>query len=212
MVAGWVGRSEEFLRRLAVLPGEVRARRAVAPPADLAELARVEAALGARLPTPLARFFAGAAAEWELRYSWRPTKPREPVVAKLVTVPVFGGGRIGPVGALPDLVRDCRDWARKTWIADEPVETRLWTRTLPFMALVNGDHLGVGRDGRVVYLNHDDRSTVIARSFDAFLAAWEQLCYLGPELWSLQPFRDPATGLLSPTCAAAELLRGWFSL
>jgi hypothetical protein len=49
-------------------------------------------------------------------------------------------------------------------------------------------------------------------SFTAFLTACERLGYLGPEIWMLEPFLDPATGHLDADSEPAQALRwaiGW---
>lgn len=64
-------------------------------------------------------------------------------------------------------------------------------------------------DPPVVYLNHDDESVTIARSFDEFLRAWEGLCYLGPEHWLLLEFLG-ADGYLDANNDRAARLRALF--
>ena len=94
---------------------------------------------------------------------------------------------------LADYCKAVREWARDTWIADEPDQRIIWESALPFVALDNGDYLALdlhadASDPPVVYLCHDDESLLLARNFPEFLAAWERLCYLGPEHWLLEPF------------------------
>ena len=87
----------------------------------------------------------------------------------------------------------------------------LWCQSVPFIAVGNGDYLaldvtkGAGRLP-VLYLCHDgdaedggDGRTAfeISPSFDQFLADWEALCYVGPEIWLLAPFfADDGRGAL----------------
>ncbi len=75
----------------------------------------------------------------------------------------------------------------------------------------NGDYLGTRLAGEpappVIYLPHDDESREIAPSFTAFLTAWERLGYLGPEIWMLEPFLNPAPGHLDADSEPVQALR-----
>lgn len=79
----------------------------------------------------------------------------------------------------------------------------------------NGDYLaaelGKGSDNPpIVYLSHDGDSRLLAPSLMDFLKVWEQLCYIGPELWMLEPFLDSETGYLRADTKDAALLRDLF--
>jgi len=73
---------------------------------------------------------------------------------------------------------------------------QIWRETVPFLDVGNGDYLalhvgGDKRDCPVVYLCHDDPQrpvTEISPSFEKFMSDWEDLCYVGPEIWLLQAF------------------------
>lgn len=85
----------------------------------------------------------------------------------------------------------------------------------PFMFLSNGDLIALdisrGEEGEVVNLSHErDEPMRLAATFEDFLAAWERLCYVGPECWELEPFVDPMTGYLDPSLPPAEALRRTF--
>ena len=75
----------------------------------------------------------------------------------------------------------------------------------------NGDYLSLNiteeKDNpSVVYLSHDDESFIIAESFTDFLTHWERLCYIGPESWMLENFRNE-NGYINSVSNKAELLR-----
>src|SRR5262249_49164171 len=95
-------------------------------------------------------------------------------------------------------------------VAEFPEEGRFFLESFPFLAIANGDKLGTfGASSSVVYLCHElcGASCVISPSFQDFLTQWEQLYYVGPELWLLEVFRDPATGFINGQCEKAIELR-----
>lgn len=209
--AGWVARARAFTLGLDHLPAaEVRST-AVAAPLDEVALGALEDALGAVLPTSLRTFFSRGTSAMDCAYTF---KPEGQALDQLRTLlpdesEIFGGARMGPASDLADYSTAVREWARDTWIADEPDQRIIWESALPFVALDNGDYLALdlqdgATDPSVVYLCHDDESLLLARNLAEFLAAWERLCYLGPEHWLLGPFiidsgldaeSEPAKGL-----------------
>lgn len=185
-----------------------------APSATEESIALVESTLGNPLPNALRDFFLHGTADLEMSYSWEPNEARREAAEELIDgSTVSGGGTI----RLRDLAKhkeDARAWAEETWLAEEPDQQELWLQSLPFLHLDNGDYLALdlrqpADDPPVLYLSHDDESQKIAASFTSFLQAWEQVCYLGPESWLLEPFIDPGTGLLDGDCANAKKLRQW---
>jgi len=207
--AAWVERARRFVEGLARLPGaEVRST-SVAPPATGADLAAVEKALGP-LPGSVRELFTLGAESLDCRYAF------EAEGAALDDIlphekRIFGGVRFGPLGELPDFSRAAAEWAAETWVAEAPDQHAIWTAALPFAPMVNGDYLALDRrngepDPPVVYLNHDDESTVIAANLVAFLNAWERLAYVGPEHWLLLEFIDER-GHLDADCDRAGHLR-----
>lgn len=215
--AAWVARARAFTERLAHLDGaEVRSA-AVAPPAAEADLATVERALGPSIPPTLRAFFTHGTAGLDCRYTLEPDGPALERLRELLPHEsrVYGGARLGPASDLPELSRAAGEWAEDTWVADFPTQKVIWASALPFAALDNGDYLALdlrtrGSDPPVIYLNHDDDSSVIAPSFPTFLSAWERLCYLGPEHWLLLEFAD-ASGHLDPDGERAARLRQLFA-
>jgi hypothetical protein len=91
-----------------------------------------------------------------------------------------------------------------------------WLHSFPFARLENGDYLAIDlRDEGcrpVMYLSHDDESRLLSPSFYEYLRTWERLCYVGPEIWMLEPFTDPMTGYLNPETENAKLLRQLFKI
>lgn len=193
--AGWVARARAFTLGLGHLPAaEVRSS-TVAAPLDEVDLRALEGALGAILPASLRAFFSRGTSAMDCAYTFKPEGQARDQLRTLLPGEsgIFGGARMGPASDLADYSRAVREWARDTWIADEPDQRIIWESALPFVALHNGDYLALSIQGDtsdppVVYLCHDDESPRLARNLPAFLAAWERLCYLGPEHWLLGPF------------------------
>jgi hypothetical protein len=92
----------------------------------------------------------------------------------------------------------------------------LFKRSVPFADIKNGDLLALDMghpDTRkpVVYLDHEGYAIPpLAPSFEDFLGQWEQLCYVGPEHWVLDSFRNPKTGFIDSRCDKAIELRAIF--
>lgn len=215
--AAWVTRAQAFTESLAHLEGAEVHSSAVASPTSEANLAAVEGALGPTLPPPLRAFFTRGAASLDCRYALEPGGQALDLLRDLLPhqIRIYGGARLGPVSGLPDLFRSVSDWANDTWVANSPDQKAIWESALPFPALDNGDYLALDlradeSDPPVIYLNHDDDSSVIAPSLPAFLSAWERLCYLGPEHWLLLEFTD-ADGQLDPDSERAARLRRLFA-
>ena len=125
---------------------------------------------------------------------------------------IFGGARLGPLSELPEFSRSIAEWAAETWVADAPAQRAIWTSAVPFTRMANGDFLALDLsaqdiDPPVVYLSHDDDSSVIAPDLPGFLDAWERLAYVGPEHWLLLEFVD-GRGRLDPESDRAARLRG----
>jgi SMI1 / KNR4 family (SUKH-1) len=193
--AGWVARARAYTLGLGHLPGaEVRST-TVAAPLGEADLRALEGELGAILPASLRAFFSRGTSAMDCAYTFKPEGQAQDQLRTLLPDEsgIFGGARMGPASNLADYSKAVREWARDTWIADEPDQRIIWASALPFAALDNGDYLaldlqGDPSDAPVVYLCHDDESLRLAQNLRQFLTAWERLCYLGPEHWLLGPF------------------------
>lgn len=209
----WIARTRAFALSLQGRDdAEVRLV-AFASPATEGDIADVERVLGATIPSSLRDFFVRGSAHVDWVYTLNPEAGAQERLDVLLpdVNRIFGGARVGPAFELHEFVSSVRQWATDTWVADEPAQRRIWESAFPFARLDNGDYLAVdGRehetDGAILYLNHDDESFVIAPHFVAFLEAWEQLGYIGPEHWLLRSFIAPG-GYLDPTSERAQQLR-----
>jgi hypothetical protein len=194
---------------------EVRSRD-VEPPLTPEQVESVAAALGRPIPDALRRFLIDGASRVACAYNYEPVDAALDELRSVLPdeIRVYGGARLCAAAELPDYARSTREWARETWVADDPDQRALWEAGLPFAALDNGDFLaldtrGGSPDPSVLYLCHHEASSVLAPSFTEFLARWEQLCYLGPEHWLLDPFTG-ADGTLDAQTERAARLRGLF--
>jgi len=208
----WTARAASFARRLANRAGvEVRVAE-FGPPQTPAELDRIERS-GLVLPAALRRFFTEGSGTIDFRYVFEPESDSSDADRLARLLPdqssIYGGVCIA-AAELPDLHRSATEWARDTWVAEDKDQQTIWESALPFAGLDNGDFLAIDvstpEDPPVIYLSHDDESIVLSPSFNAFLAAWERLCYLGPEIWLLERFRGE-DGFLDGGSAAARELR-----
>ena len=100
---------------------------------------------------------------------------------------------------------------------EERLADAIWKRTLPFIHVANGDTVGlhitdIPDSMPVVYLSHEEPAqvTVLSESLEQFLADWERLAYLGPEIWLLDHFLDHAQE--GPTGIDCEKADRWRAL
>jgi hypothetical protein len=211
----WTARAAAFTAGLTRLQGTVKTEALVAPPLNMEALQRLEATLPRLLPLPLRSFLLEGSANCACRYVWDPPAHLCEQLPEILDGGVYGGAELCNAEELVGYGRDCHAWAMETWVAESPDDQVLWLHATPFAALANGDYLGLDlskqeSDPPVVYLCHDDQSSLIAPNFASFLLAWETLCYIGPEIWLLDKFRDPGSGYLDSETPEAERLRHLF--
>ena len=215
----WAGRlmtfGTEICRRVGA---EVEAGPELGPPVAEEDLLREERALGVRLPSELRRFFAEAGGRVWFRYGWTvPAKLRRKHLGSMLSDEELFGRVCIDLKALKNYQRDCRRIAENLRVPGAEEELEFWLGTLPFMQMDDGDCLGLDitsgdPNPRVVYLAHDGPSDVIGETFSSFLEAYERVCYLGPDSFMLEPFRDWDTGHLVGTRPEVSRLRGLFGM
>ena len=210
--ARWLQRAEAFVRGLNELPGQWEISVDVEPPlsVDAAEQLRRTLPLG--LPVSLLGLYTTGSARFQCSYRWSPDEEHLPIIAEVFPhqYTLYGGARFIPAVELAETQAAVREWAVE-WDAPPHGPPRagweLWHQCVPFLSVGNGDHLAIrvrADDQPVLYLCHDaedagDGRTAfeISPSFDQFLADWETLCYVGPEIWLLARFlADDGNGLL----------------
>jgi hypothetical protein len=176
--------------------------------------------LGSEIPDALRGFLERGAASVACRYTFEYDPDDEAEAAAFLKLfpsqtSIYGGPVFGPADMLPDFARSCAEWAKQFDEAGDVAEGRRWRHALPIVAVENGDYValdgaGPGRDPSdppVLYLSHEGESGLLAASFTEFLAAWERLCYLGPEVWLLDVFRGPDAFIAAEGPAVAEFRR-----
>ncbi len=202
--AQWILRASSFVATLQQrAAGIVRFENAVVQETPAPQLTdEIEYKIRRPLPRPLREFF-NVCGGTEIWYTWTPPPNRLRLFDDVFPREraLHGGpSRFCLANWVPRAIDDCRALALAATPAPDGSATRaqwLFTRSLPFTFIRNGDYLAFdlstpSDDPPILYLSHDsDDSTVIAPGFDAFLVTWERLCYVGPELWLLDPFLRP---------------------
>jgi len=217
--AAWVRRARDAMTALDGQPGFDVDAWVDAPPLPATELEALSRRIGRQLPDAMRGFLERGTAALACRYTFEYDPDDEAATAAFLALfpyetSLYGGPVLGPADLLPDFVQSCGEWADQFDEAGDPTEGQRWRHALPFIAVDNGDYValdGTGpardpNDPPVIYLSHEGESALIAASFTEFLSAWEQLCYLGPEIWLLDEFRGP-DGLIAPESTRATRLR-----
>lgn len=217
-ISGWVERLRAFPATLGARDGLAFHSWAVDPPVESQTALELRAALGQAIPARFLEFLA-ATARTDCRYTFEydPDNDAE-TNAYLGLFPdmtaIYGGPCIGPANELAGSVIECREWGAKLETPVGQDDARYWQTALPFIEIGNGDYVslwlgtreGVRDDPSVIYLSHEDRSRWLAPSFSGFLARWERLAYLGPEIWLLERFLTDG-GLTATASRVTEFRR-----
>lgn len=194
----WIERARTFSEGLRRLPGEINVGVEIAPPISEEQLEDVSAKWGGRPPAALLSFWREGSAAIDCAYWWKPPDHELPSLHEVFESNnfIYGGVRFfhatnifpGNGGANPH-DKDMLEVFGKSGM-------ELWCRCAVFLHVGNGDCLGLDTstnwdDPAVVYLLHDgEESGQISPTFSGFLAAWEELCYIGPEFWFLDYWLD----------------------
>lgn len=201
---GWVERAHKFVTEAVPLVphNDCSIHAELAPPLTLQELQQVQTEGGRPLPLELQNFWLTASKQCDCSYV---LETEEKIYA--------GGATFIDVLKLADELIECGVWA--DIVASWPDDPTLWLHSIPFCSLKNGDYLGLFMltpqdNPPVAYLSHDDESFILAESFTTFLETWERLCYLGPESWELEEYRD-TNGYLNADSQQAQELRDFFA-
>jgi hypothetical protein len=203
----WVERVRRFSEGLRQLPGEINVGVEIAPTISEEQLEEAAAKWGGRLPAALGRFWREGSSALDCKYWWKPPDQELPALHEVFESNnfIYGGVRFLPAtriypgngGADPD-DEDMLEVFGKSGM-------ELWCRCAVFLHVGNGDCLGLDTstnwdDPAVVYLLHDgEESGQISPTFSGFLAAWEELSYIGPEFWLLDYWLDWDRGAIDCT-------------
>lgn len=184
---------EAFHGKLGELPGEFDSLELrQSPAATMERLASVETDLGFEIPTGLKELLTKTAA-LSFNYGWELPEPLVEVAGQIGLGDFIHGGVVIDVDLLTGNLKQCRNFAVSSWLNDDEFrqDQAFWLNTLPFMALRNGDYLGLDLEtASVNYLSHDADSFTFNMPLNSFFEAWSQIGYIGPEHWILEPFFD----------------------
>jgi hypothetical protein len=192
----------------------------VAPPFQPAQSNALDRRLAQYLPDTFRHFLTLGTAAIDCRYSLDEDSAAGREFSKLfIGSDLYGGARIGPANALPRFARSCLERSRVLLEDQDTDRADDWVESLPIIAVGNGDYVAlngiIGReidDPAVLYLSHDGDDAVMTESFTAFLAAWEHLCYVSPDLLLQNSFFAAGYALLDPDSRRAKKLRQLFGL
>ena len=217
--SAWVRRARDFRAEFGGRSGFEFDDWIDAPPLTPGEADGLSRRIGRQLPDALRGFLEHGAAWLACRYTFEYDPDDETAAAVFLELfpyqtSIYGGPVFGPTETLPDFARSCAEWAAQFDGGGDPAEGRRWRYALPIVAVKNGDYValdGAGgapdpSDPPVIYLSHEGESALLAASFTEFLAAWERLCYLGPEIWLFDAFRGP-DGFIAAEGPATDKLR-----
>ncbi|MEX0725848.1 MAG: SMI1/KNR4 family protein [Planctomycetaceae bacterium] len=198
--ADYLQRSERFARSVSRLPGQWGIDISVSPPVTEAEADELEKSIPFGLPAPLREFYTQSASACRLHWNWTPPLS---TIQELKSVfefetSLFGGFEFVPWPELYEHHQIHRWWDS---VKENPSQEDIkmyqpWRNVIPFIRVLNGDviALRVDDDLQIVSVdyfdheNYDNPVIVISPSFEQFMADWEKLFYLGPEIWLLRPF------------------------
>ena len=195
----WLQRVSSFFEQLeSRAPGSVQ-QTDHADPLERSAIVDLSSGFEHPIPEPLIQFYTTVASTTKFRYF-----VNEPYV--------YGGPCFFPPHEFEYGFDYCRQWGEPI-AEDAPECGELWLNSLVFAVIDNGDALGFDMrvtpdNPPVVYLDHEGEShRPLAENFWDFLHRWERLCYAGPEIWMLEDYIHPETGLLDFNCDAAIQLR-----
>ena len=218
----WVDRAIQFTERIQNLKpffDEITIVSTLQPPLTDSEIIEVKSKAEKYIPLELINFWTTGSANLNCHYYL--SNPKTERLSQINEIfglqsSIYGGASFLIANELPDKLLDLKEWAEETWIVEYPNEQKFWLNSVPFFEMQNGDCLALDvaeekDDPRVIYLSHDDESSVISESFTNFLTNWERLYYIGPEGWLLDIFQNES-GFICSDSDEAEKLRNIFSL
>lgn len=218
----WINRAalfSETLNNFAPFFGDLAFNTSIYPPITKSELLELTSKTELFIPKALSDFWLQACQFCDFSYQCGDAKDEKK--ARILNNffgqnLIYGGARFLNALDLPEHLDGNQAWAEETWIAEYPEEKAFWMNSIPIVSMGNGDYLALDisnnlDDPPIIYLSHDDESSIIAPSFTDFLFHWEKLCYIGPEIWIIRSFRDE-NGYINSDSNNAEQLRDIFSL
>jgi hypothetical protein len=197
----WIERARQFAEHLQQLGVQFEELTfSSAPPLDANKLTRSTSTAPNPIPVSLRRFFEEGAGELELHYIWDPVPAQRLAVFRKILPGMNpnGGAVFGPASRLVEYQADCRDFAMEDWPSDDPEAQQQWLRAVPFLRMPSAEYLALdpGLDQTnppVIWLPHFGDTHIVSPNFASFLLEWERLCYVGPDMFMIEPFIDPVS-------------------
>jgi hypothetical protein len=221
-VKGWINRARAFTQSLEQLPGETILELSISPASDDPVMDNSSREWRVDLPDQIGNFLLKGSADCRFHYVWTP--PVTPARELKEVFPdqsyIYGGGSVCKLADFKNSQDACAWWFLGGKLDGKGLERLVpWLSSFPFLPTENGDYLALDVETNwesppVLYLNHEctDDIQQVAATFEHFLTEWEKLCYIGPEIWMLDLFRDPISGHLDGDSQKAEALRRLFRL
>ncbi|HEY4312360.1 MAG TPA: hypothetical protein VGN12_23125 [Pirellulales bacterium] len=222
--SSWLQRAEAFVRSTSNLPGQSGINIAIEPPLGPQEVDGLHQVLPHGLPPLLRDFYSTASAQVELHYSWRPTGGHLERLREVFRYEynVYGGVTFCAASAMVREQNALFDWADVFFEQQGagPAAAAMLKECVPLIPIRNGDYV-VEHMARsptqpaILYVTHEcdwgaeSPFIPLARDAAEFMAKWEQLCYIGPEIWMLSPFLNASSTNLLDT--KSQVARDWRS-
>jgi len=128
---------------------------------------------------------------------------------------IIGGGCAWQAADLPSLCNDYSGWLKAVFPDASNSYDAVWHDKYPFLDVVNGDMVAIGRDERVTYLSHDGgvgHGYILGNDVFDFFDRWTTLGCPGPQDWQWLPFTSGPDSGLEPDGANGRAWRNWFGL
>ena len=186
----------------------------VSPPATVAEIAKIESALGTSIPSSLRNVFTtysnAVDIAWQLPDGNEPPEPFDEI---------FSGQLNFNLHRLPEIQSDYNGWVENCFSDAGNSYDRVWHNKFAFLKVPNGDMVAIDLNEKdhqpVVYLSHDDgegHGYMLGNDAEDFIDRFLRIGCPGLEDWQWLPFvADSESGII-PACDNAVQWRQWFKL
>lgn len=186
----------------------------VSPPATLAEIDEIEAALGTSIPSSLRNVFTAYSKAvdiaWQFPYGNEPPEPFDEI---------FSGQLDFNLLRLPEIQSDYNGWVEYCFSDPDNSYDRVWHNKFAFLKVPNGDMVAIDlapkQTQSVVYLSHDDgegHGHKLGNDAEDFIDRFLRIGCPGLEDWQWLPFVTDSESGIVPDCDNAVQWRHWFKL
>src|SRR3954465_10149147 len=117
--AAWIDSAAHFVSGLSNrLAGDVSVDVRVEPALSAAAVGDLTLSLGLAIPDSVERFLEDGSGGATFRYSWAPPEEVRILAEGLLGDRVWGGTAVCVASSMSTHLRECREWARDTWLKD----------------------------------------------------------------------------------------------